>query len=180
MWINNTGTTNFSSFVLKHYLQILPTIPMIWAVKYLHSPRTLWSSYIIVCAMQICICLSFTLENGRLTVTLICVSGHSWKDLPGTNCSFHIVHTVKLFFGWERKHCLQSQWLLTPQLGPRLEESLLQNSGGSHWFLPSLVWTLLWPNGGSSDVTPPQLPVILFQDWSQNWSWVCGINWTVH
>lgn len=107
------------------------------------------------------------------------MSGHSRKDLPGTNCPFLNVHTVRLFFGWKRKHCLQGQWLLIPHLGPRLEESLLRNSGASHCLLPSLAWDLPWPNGGSSDVTPAQLPVVLFQDWSQNWSWVCGISWTV-
>lgn len=151
MWINNTGTTNFSSFVLKHYLQILPTIPMIWAIKYLYSPRTLWSSYIIVCAMQICICLSFTLEDGRADDnSYLCV----WPQLKRSLWD-------QLFF----PHCAHSKiilWLGKKALFARsviVYSSVGTQVGGAfapeQWCLPLLPpfhsmdpsmakWWLIW------------------------------------
>lgn len=72
----------------------------------------------------------------ELTITVICVWDHGRKDHPGTNCPFYTVHTGRLLFGWERTHCLQSQWLFTARCGLSSEESLFQNR---------LAWCLWLP-----------------------------------
>lgn len=147
--MNGTVALDLSSFVVTHYLQIFPTIPMTQVIKFSYSTRTLGRSCICVCATQITIYLSFLLENGSTDNNCYrCVrpwlKRPSWDQLSFPHCAHK---KITLWFGRECTVCKVSDCLLL-NLDSQLRGVCSWTSlpGASHPPLPSPARSLLWPH----------------------------------